>query len=193
MIIRVFRKIISTISLIIALPASLPFIILGYIVSPFDRFSEVSVAVSKIPFYFGEHVRYFYYKALLKSLGKKVTFKYGSFCQYRETEIGANNLFGYYNIVGQATIGNDVLCGNNVVFTSGLNQHKFDNSELKIREQKGFRQNIKIGSDIWIGNNSTICANIGDRVVIGVSSNVVKDLASKGVYVGNPAKLIKEI
>ena len=51
-----------------------------------------------------------------------------------------------------------------------------------------------IGNDVWIGDNVLICGgcNIGDGVIIGAGSIVTKDLEPYGVYVGNPAKLIKK-
>lgn len=158
-----------------------------------NRFSDFSVIMAYIPFYFGEYSRYFYYKSLLKSVGKNVVFKFGSFCQYRKTTIGDNVLIGYFNALGEVEIGNDVLFGGYVNFTSGLKQHSFSDPAKKIKDQPGSRKTIKIGSDVWIGNNAVICADIPNRSVVGVGSVVISDLESNGVYVGTPAKRVKDI
>jgi acetyltransferase-like isoleucine patch superfamily enzyme len=135
----------------------------------------------------------FYYRVLLRKVGKKTIFKFGSYCQYRETEIGNNCLIGFYNALGLVKIGDDVLIGGYVNFTSGLKQHSFTDETKLIREQYGERTMISIGNDCWIGNNSVICADLGDRVVVGAGSVVIKELPDYGVYVGSPAKLIKKL
>lgn len=168
-------------------------IFLGYYASLIGRFSDFSIILSHIPLYFGEYVRYFYYRALLKKVGKNTIFKFGSYCQYREAEIGDNCLIGFYNALGLVKIGNDVLVGGYVNFTSGLKQHSFSDPTKKIREQHGERTKIYVGNDCWLGNNSVICANIGDRVVVGAGSVVNKELLEFGVYAGSPAKLIKKL
>ncbi|MDA8441986.1 MAG: acyltransferase, partial [Peptococcaceae bacterium] len=159
-----------------------------------DRYAEVSVLAAHLPFYVGECSRYFYYKFTLKQVGRKVVFKYGSFCQYRNTFIGNRVLIGFYNILGEVTIGDDVLLGSYVNITSGKNQHSFADVNQKINAQPALgRVMVHIGNDVWIGNNAVIAADIGSRCVVGLGSVVVKKLSSHGVYGGNPAKLIKQI
>jgi len=53
----------------------------------------------------------------------------------------------------------------------------------------------KIGKNCFLGVNSTIANDltIGDSCVIGAASNIVKDAVSNKVYVGNPAKGIKDV
>jgi len=52
---------------------------------------------------------------------------------------------------------------------------------------------ITIGNDVWFGANVTVCpgVSIGDNVVVGAGSVVVKDLPSNSVCVGSPAKPIR--
>jgi serine O-acetyltransferase len=51
------------------------------------------------------------------------------------------------------------------------------------------------GDNVYVASNSTVIGNIkiGDNVIIGAGSVVTKDLPGNGVYVGNPARLIKHI
>jgi virginiamycin A acetyltransferase len=181
------------VGLVLAVPLALPFIVLGWLAILVDRFSEMSVVVSHVPFYLGEHVRYLYYRTTLKSVGRRVTFKYGSFCQYRGTTIGDRVVVGYYDAVGLASIGNDVSIGGFVNITSGRHQHGIDDPTRPINQQAGHAQLIHIGSDVWIGSNSVISANIGNRCVIGSGSVVVKDVPDHSIFAGNPAKLIRAL
>lgn len=51
-----------------------------------------------------------------------------------------------------------------------------------------------IGSNVDIGANVSIIGpvNIGDNVIIGAGSVVVKNISSNKIAVGNPAKKVKE-
>jgi acetyltransferase-like isoleucine patch superfamily enzyme len=55
-------------------------------------------------------------------------------------------------------------------------------------------KDIVIDKHTWIGDNVTILkgVHIGEGCVIGINSTVVKDIQSKSVAVGNPAKVVKE-
>ena len=51
-----------------------------------------------------------------------------------------------------------------------------------------------IGNNVSIGTNSTILpVSICDNVVIGAGSVVTKDITQRGIYAGNPAKLIRPL
>lgn len=54
---------------------------------------------------------------------------------------------------------------------------------------------ISIGNDVWFGGNVTVCpgVTIGDDVVIGAGSVVVKDIPSHCIAVGNPCRPIRAI
>ena len=58
------------------------------------------------------------------------------------------------------------------------------------------RQHItRIGMGAIIGSSTNMVAGttIGDNVIVGYASNVVKDCIEKGIYVGNPAKRIMDL
>lgn len=180
--------------MVIAIPFSLPCIILGWVAILCDRYSEVSLLISRIPFYFGEYIRYYYYRATLKRVGRNVVFKYGSFCQYSSARIGDRVLIGYYSALGEVCMGDDIVVGGFVNFLSGTNQHSYEDPSKPIRSQETQgRKIIIIGSDVWIGSNAVIAANVGDRCVIGTGSILVHDAESQCIYAGNPARLVKRI
>ena len=58
---------------------------------------------------------------------------------------------------------------------------------------KKFKKTV-VGNNVVIGSNSTILpVKIADNIVIGAGSVVTKDLKTKGIYAGNPAKLIRRL
>lgn len=52
----------------------------------------------------------------------------------------------------------------------------------------------KVGHHVCIGTNATILpVTIVDHVVVGAGAVVTKDLLAPGIYVGNPARLIRRL
>lgn len=52
----------------------------------------------------------------------------------------------------------------------------------------------RIGNHVSIGTNATILpVEICDNVVVGAGSVVTKDIKTPGIYIGNPAKLLRKL
>lgn len=54
---------------------------------------------------------------------------------------------------------------------------------------------IKIGKNVWVGANATICqgVEIGDGAVIAAGTVVTKNVAKNTVVAGVPARFIKNV
>lgn len=54
---------------------------------------------------------------------------------------------------------------------------------------------VKIGNNVWLGENVTILKNveIGNNVIIGANSLVTKSIPSESVAVGSPARVISSL
>jgi maltose O-acetyltransferase len=99
----------------------------------------------------------------------------------------------------------DVRCpslieiGDNVNLTRGAMILCTDVSQQQPYFRKYFKGNgtgkVRIGSRVFIGANSIILPGItiGDDVIIGALSVVTKDIPSKSIVAGNPAKLIRKL
>ena len=90
-------------------------------------------------------------------------------------------------ICEKVTIGHKCFISHGVFFTNDL----FKSGKININ-----RQNLKrtqIGNNVIIGSNSTILPiKISDNIVIGAGSVVTKNLRTKGIYAGNPARLLRK-
>lgn len=85
------------------------------------------------------------------------------------------------------TIGADCFIGHGVMF---INDTFAKGGPA--RGDKTLWKRTKLGDNISIGSNATILpVNICDNVVIGAGAVVTKDIAEPGVYVGNPARLMR--
>jgi acetyltransferase-like isoleucine patch superfamily enzyme len=52
----------------------------------------------------------------------------------------------------------------------------------------------KLGNHVSIGTNATVLpVTICDRVAVGAGAVVTKDIAVPGIYVGNPARLLRRL
>ena len=95
---------------------------------------------------------------------------------------------------------NEIRIGNNVNIASFVSildhDHNYVINERKKLVPKGYiTRPIHIGDNVWIGDSVQILkgVTIGSNVIIGAGSVVTGNLVQNGVYVGSPAKLIREI
>ena len=88
-------------------------------------------------------------------------------------------------------IGDDVLLAPGVVISTAT--HPVDPQRRATGEESA--HTITIDNNVWLGANVTVCpgVTIGDNVVVGAGSVVVKDLPANTVCVDSPAKPIRTI
>ena len=114
---------------------------------------------------------------------------------FNRISIGKNfgcNSFTYINGVGSIEIGNDVLIGNNVTISSG--RHSIDNLKGSIFSNPAEMGKIVIEDGVWIGAGVVILPGVklASGSVIGANSVVTIDTESNCVYMGLPAKKIRQ-
>ena len=87
------------------------------------------------------------------------------------------------------TIGERCFIGHGVMFTNDL----FSLGGPARGDRTLYRETA-IGNDVSLGSNATILpVKIADGCVVGAGAVVTKDLIVKGVYAGNPARLIRKL
>jgi len=92
-------------------------------------------------------------------------------------------------ICEKVKIGKNCFVGHGVMFTND----KFSNGKRAHGDKRKWLPTI-IEDNVLIGSNSTILpVTVASGSVIGAGSVVTKDIKKKGVYAGNPAKLIKKL
>lgn len=116
-------------------------------------------------------------------------------CDYGFNVKVGKNFYSNHNLVildcTEVTFGDNVFVGPNCGFYTAI--HPIDahqrNTGIELAKP------IKVGSDVWFGGGVTVLpgVTIGDNVVIGAGSVVVKDIPSGVVAVGNPCKPIRKI
>ena len=108
----------------------------------------------------------------------------------RDTTIGSRcKIQSHAFICELVTIGNDCFIGHGVMFINDLFQ-----TGGPAQGRKDLWRSTTIGSKVSIGSNATILpVKICDGCVIGAGAVVTKDLTQPGIYVGNPARLIRPL
>ena len=87
------------------------------------------------------------------------------------------------------TIGDDCFISHGAMFINDL----FETGG-PAKGRKDLWRSTKIGNNVSIGTNATILpVTICDNVVIGAGSVVTKDITVPGIYVGNPARLLRKL
>ncbi|MGK9173603.1 N-acetyltransferase [Yokenella regensburgei] len=105
------------------------------------------------------------------------------------TRIGKGSKIQSHTFICEyVTIGERCFIGHGVMFANDMFR---DGKPDPDRENWG---RIVIGNEVSIGSGATILAvSIADGVVIGAGSVVTKSLTEKGVYAGNPARLLRRL
>ena len=87
------------------------------------------------------------------------------------------------------TIGDDCFIGHGVMFVNDL----FSSGGPANGDQSKWCS-TSIGNNVSLGSNVTVLpVSICDNVVVGAGTVVTKDISEPGIYVGNPATLLRKI
>ncbi len=113
-------------------------------------------------------------------------------------EIGDCSYIGYkvtINVGKYVGIGRNVLISN-YVFIIGEDGHPADPvmRQNDLPPPRELIKSIIINDNVWIGEKAIILkgVTIGEGAIIGAGSVVTKDVPSKTIVAGNPARVVKE-
>ncbi|AHJ75697.1 UDP-3-O-(3-hydroxymyristoyl)glucosamine N-acyltransferase [Kosakonia sacchari] len=105
------------------------------------------------------------------------------------TQVGKGSKIQSHSFICEyVTIGERCFIGHGVMFANDM----FRDGKPDPDSNNWGR--IVIGNDVSIGSGATILAvTITDGCVIGAGSVVTKSISEKGVYAGNPARLLRRL
>lgn len=108
----------------------------------------------------------------------------------KDVVIGMNCKIQSHSFICElVTIGDNCFIGHGVMFINDAFK-----KDGPARGDRNFWSKTVVGNNVSIGTNATIMpVEICDRAVIGAGAVVTKSITKPGVYVGNPAKLIRTI
>lgn len=108
----------------------------------------------------------------------------------KDAEIGPRTrVQSHAFICSLVTIGADVFVGHGVKFVND----DFRQGGPARGDATRYRQTV-VGDRVALGTNATILpVRIADGVVVGAGAVVTRDLLEKGIYAGNPARLLRKL
>ena len=111
-------------------------------------------------------------------------------------KIGNNTVIQPFSHIASALsieIGNECLIASHV-YISDHDHDLRDPRKSPIGNSMLMCLPVKIGNRVWIGERVCILkgVTIGDGAIIGAGSIVTKDIPTKSIAVGNPARIIKK-
>ena len=115
----------------------------------------------------------------------------GPFVEIQKTvTIGKNTRVQSHSFICEfVTIGRNCFIGHGVMFINDL----FDSGGPAGGDKTKWKSTV-IGDHVSIGSNATILpVSICEGVVIGAGAVVTKDITQKGIYAGNPARLMRSL
>jgi len=134
-------------------------------------------------------------RRLLGELGTNPEVEPDFRCDYGHNISAGDNLFINFGCVILDCA--RVRLGSRVFFGPGVHLYTATHPIDPVERASGreYAKPITIGNDVWLGGHATICpgVTIGDAAVIGAGSVVTRDVPSRVVVAGNPAKVMRNV
>ena len=136
---------------------------------------------------------------LLEKIDDGVWIESPFYCDYGTNISIGKNTFINFNCVfidnNKIEIGSNVLIGPGVHFYTPSHPLKHNERIKPNGEYVTTALPIKVGDNVWIGGNSSICqgVTIGSNSTIGAGSLVLNDIPNNVLAYGNPCKVIKKL
>ncbi|WP_202640705.1 acyltransferase [Vibrio fluvialis] len=152
---------------------------------------------SIVPTRFGVMLRYICFKLLSPDSGSNIYIgRFVTLKSMEQLKVGSNvsiHEYCYIDAKGGINIGDNVSIAHNTSILSF--NHTFSDPHTPIKYNRLVIEPIFIGSDVWIGCGCRILSGvkIGQRSVIGAGSVVSKEIYGNSLYLGVPAKKIRDI
>ena len=134
-------------------------------------------------------------RALLGDVGDGVVVKPPFRCDYgSQISIGARTFVNYGCVILDVVpvrIGAHCQIATNVQLLAAT--HPVDPAPR--REGWEYGEPITIGDNVWLGGGAIVCpgVTIGEDTVVGAGAVVTRDIPSRAVAVGNPARVLRTI
>ncbi|MEO6030147.1 MAG: acyltransferase [Candidatus Binatia bacterium] len=164
-------------------------------VLPRGAVSLLFTLVRFMPTRLGIGIRYAFVRRLAKRCGDCVAIHDGVYLfRLENAELGDNvsvHPMCYLDATGGLVIGNDVSIAHGASILT--TEHDYTQPDVMIRDAPVTHAAVTIGNDVWIGAGARILAGvtIADHAVVGAGAVVTRDVPTRQVVAGVPARVLK--
>jgi virginiamycin A acetyltransferase len=153
----------------------------------FNLFAQL---LAPFPGFPGMYLRGAYYFGTLDGCSWETHVGFGSIFTHRGGALASRASMGSYCVIGHARIGAEAMIGSRVSIPSGKHQHMDDTGNLVPVTRY---ETISIGARTWVGEGAIVMANVGSDCIVTAGAVVTKEMPSRVLIGGNPARVIKEL
>jgi acetyltransferase-like isoleucine patch superfamily enzyme len=185
------KAVANAVAILLVLPCYIGFLLGWLLLGRSRAFPGWSQAVSLLPGLTGTYLRRSFYRLVLPRCGADACLCFGTVFSHPTAEVGRRVYVGLNCMLGDVTLGDDVLLGSNVSVINGGEQHGIERLDVPIREQPGRWPRVSIGRDSWVGDRAIVLADVGEHCVIGAGSVVTAPIPDYAIAVGVPARVLR--
>jgi len=115
----------------------------------------------------------------------------GGICINEDVRIGPLSVIHRATLEGKETV---IKSGTHIGTMVNIGHNSVIGHDCVIVSGTNIGGSVQIGDDVWIGMDVSIKPHVKicSHAVIGIGSVVINDIDKSGVYVGNPARYIRE-
>ena len=157
-----------------------------------DRALEGSTQMlSLIPGLVGQVFRRAFLSQVLDCCHPETTVEFGTIFSKARARIDENVYIGPNCHIGWVHVERDVLIAAGVHIPSGPRTHGTADLSMRIQDQPGLLQQIRIGAGTWIGSGAVVMADVGCDSVVGAGAVVTKPIPDRVLAAGVPARVVR--
>ena len=154
----------------------------------FNFFAHVFAFAPGLP---GMYLRRAFYRWTLEDCAPDCFIGFGAVFTNRHVRVEPSAYVGPYSLIGAATLRRGCLIGSRTSIVSGRNIHELQPDGTWGPAKAGKLRPVEVGEHSWIGEASTLIADIGRGALVGAGSVVASPVPPGVMVAGNPARFVR--
>jgi virginiamycin A acetyltransferase len=139
----------------------------------------------------GMYLRRAFYQWTLDACAADCFIGFGAVFTQRQVRVEQGAYVGPYSLVGAATLRRGCLIGSRTSIVSGKNMHDLQPDGTWGPAKPGRLRPVEVGEYAWVGEASTLIADIGRGALVGAGSVVASPVPPGVMVAGNPARFVR--
>jgi virginiamycin A acetyltransferase len=154
----------------------------------FNMWAHVFALAPGLP---GMYLRRAFYRWTLEACAADCFIGFGAIFTHRLVTVEQGAYIGPYALIGAATLRRGCLIGSRSSIVSGRNLHELQADGTWGPAKPGNLRPVEVGEHSWIGEASTLVADIGRGALVGAGSVVASPVPPGVMVAGNPARFVR--